>query len=195
MARLWGKNKVNEKTAAARLQPTFSESDSLLSTRLARRRTHAHLPYLPQTLQPSQPGHPACHYRIEAADPHARLFTVTLTVAHRGTTGVVASRLDTGQLSGARIFQNLQRLSAQQAACAPQQLDATAGAPPAAPTALCLPTKCVPTTARCARPGWTPRALLMAPACACVCMAKRMHPMHSKSPALRPPPTGLSPRG
>ena len=33
MARLWGKNKVNEQTAAARLQPTFSESDSLLLIR------------------------------------------------------------------------------------------------------------------------------------------------------------------
>ena len=107
MARLWGKNKVNEKTAAARLQPTFSESDSLLSTRLARRRTHAHLPYLPQTLQPSQPGHPG-----PRSLPH-RSRRPTCPAVHRhtdrgapaGTTGVVASRLDTGQLSGARIFQ------------------------------------------------------------------------------------------
>ena len=32
--------------------------------------------------QASQATQAPVHYRIEAADPHARLFTVTLTVAH-----------------------------------------------------------------------------------------------------------------
>ena len=68
----------------------------------------------------------AVHYRIEAPDPHQHLFHVTLTVARPASAaGTGAARLDTGQLPGARVLQNLQNLQAHQdrQAVALQQLD------------------------------------------------------------------------
>jgi hypothetical protein len=47
----------------------------------------------------------AIHYTVEAADLHAHLFRVTLTIANRSLANRVAAGVDSGQLSGARVFQ------------------------------------------------------------------------------------------
>ena len=65
--------------------------------------------------QASQATQASVHYRIEAADPHARLFTVTLTVAHPQEQQVLSLPVwIPGSYLVREFSKNLQRLSAQQ---------------------------------------------------------------------------------
>ena len=65
--------------------------------------------------QASQATQAPVHYRIEAADPHARLFTVTLTVAHPQEQQELSLPVwIPGSYLGREFSRNLQRLSAQQ---------------------------------------------------------------------------------
>ena len=65
--------------------------------------------------QASQATQAPVHYRIEAADPHARLFTVTLTVAHPQEQQELSLPVwIPGSYLVREFSKNLQRLSAQQ---------------------------------------------------------------------------------
>ena len=65
--------------------------------------------------QASQATQAPVHYRIEAADPHARLFTVTLTVAHPQEQQALSLPVwIPGSYLVREFSKNLQRLSAQQ---------------------------------------------------------------------------------
>ena len=65
--------------------------------------------------QASQATQAPVHYRIEAADPHARLFTVTLTVAHPQEQQVLSLPVwIPGSYLVREFSKNLQRLTAQQ---------------------------------------------------------------------------------
>ena len=65
--------------------------------------------------QASQATQAPVHYRIEAADPHARLFTVTLTVAHPQEQQELSIPVwIPGSYLVREFSKNLQRLSAQQ---------------------------------------------------------------------------------
>ena len=119
------------------------------------------------------------HYRVEAADLHAHLFRVTLTIDQPAAPQRVSlPAWIPGSYLVREFSKNLQRLAARQegrrgARCS--SWTSATGRSSACPAARwCSATRSTPSTTRCAPPGWTRSAASStAPACACGCTARK----------------------
>jgi hypothetical protein len=134
-------------------------------------RPHAEWSTLPK--MPGTPKNPPVHYRVEIGDLHAHLFRVTLTIAQPEALQRVSLPVwIPGSYLVREFSKNLQKLEARQAVPhaaarrAARQMH-LAGSMLAGQSPWCCATRCMPTTTRCAPPGWMRIAdFSTAPACA-----------------------------